>query len=151
MLRKPKTPETALSPIMVSCHPFFLLISVLIHGTALQAVIIHIQNYSTRSLQLNAGDPTTATSHIAHDERHLTQVGNGFKKVLQPMWELFTMFGCQTPLFLAQGRSSTREMALFSKVVRLLSFFLSLSVLIPETAPQDIHLRHFPSRFHSTV
>jgi len=25
--------------------------------------------YSTRSLQLNAGDPTTATSHIAHDER----------------------------------------------------------------------------------
>ena len=75
--------ETALSPIMVSCHPFFLLISVLIHGTALQAVIIHIQKklfiqhglynsmQATRPLPRHTSPMTNA---------HLTQVRNGFKK-----------------------------------------------------------------------
>ena len=154
VLRKPKTPETALSPITVSCHPFFLLISVLIHGTALQAVIIHIQK--RLFIQHGLYDSMQATRPLPRHtspmtNAHLTQVRNGFKKVLQPMWELSTMFGCQIPPFLAQGRSRMSQTALFPKVVRVLSFFLSLSVVISETTSQDINLRRFPPRFQSTA
>jgi hypothetical protein len=121
-----------------SCHLFFLLISVLSmadhHYTHPEEAFC-----LTGSLQLNAGDPTTAMSHIAHDENLPNTGAEQLQKGPTTYVGAHTVFGCQTPLFLVQGWSSMSETAL-SKVVHLLSFFLSLSVLISETASQDINL-----------
>jgi hypothetical protein len=96
--------------------------------------------YSTRSLQLNAGSPIS-TSHIAHDERP----PNTSSEQLQNGPTTYVGAVCNVRLSNATvpgaGKVENERDGTFSKAVRLLPFFLSLSVLICETTSQDINLR----------